>query len=153
MTDEEIRNHWKGKKLRIRQTASGLEIQFSIKLPAKKRPSKKYYPNLKHIPITATAPVNVLKALARYSKKLHLSESDVVREAITYFFIQLSRSKPQIFPLRKAERIALGKKCSWTITIDQDKRLRRLSEMTGRSFGELLREALVNFLRMRKYLS
>ena len=137
---------------RIRNNLHGLEIKFLLKLPLSKVPSRKYYPNLKHTPITATVPVNVIKALARYSKKLHLTDSDVVREAIDYYFIQLGRLKPKILRLRKRERIALGQRGSWTITVAQDKRLRRLSEMTSRGIGELLREVLVKFLRMRKYL-
>ena len=54
-------------------------------------------------------------------------------------------------PLRKKQILGL-KIIARTITIEQDKRLRRLAEESGRSISELTREAITNFLKMRGML-
>jgi hypothetical protein len=55
-------------------------------------------------------------------------------------------------PLRKKQILGL-KRIARTITIEQDKRLRRLAEENGKSISELTREAVINFLRMREMLA
>ena len=55
-------------------------------------------------------------------------------------------------PLRKKQILGL-KRIARTITIEQDKRLRKLAEESGRSISELTREAIIDFLRMRDMLA
>jgi hypothetical protein len=54
--------------------------------------------------------------------------------------------------MRKKQILGL-KRIARTITIEQDKRLRRLAGESGRSISELAREAVINFLRMRGMLA
>ena len=55
-------------------------------------------------------------------------------------------------PLRKKQIFGL-KRIARTITIEQDKRLRRLAEKSGRSISELTREVVINFLRVRSMIA
>jgi len=54
-------------------------------------------------------------------------------------------------PLRKKQILGL-KRIARTIAIEQDKRLRRLAEESGRGISELTRGAIINFLMMRDML-
>jgi len=54
-------------------------------------------------------------------------------------------------PLRKKQILGL-KRIARTVTVEQDKRLRRLAEESGRSISELTREAIISFLKMRNML-
>ena len=54
-------------------------------------------------------------------------------------------------PLKKKQILGL-KTIARTIRIDQDKKLRLLTERTGRGISELTREAIISFLKMRNML-
>jgi hypothetical protein len=55
-------------------------------------------------------------------------------------------------PLRKKQILGL-KRIARAITIEQDKRLRRFAEESGRSISGLTRETVISFLRMKDILT
>lgn len=83
-----------------------------------------------------------LKALADKEKK---TESQVLRQILDRYLNRMERKKLLYKPYRKCEKSSSGsgmKHIGRTITREQNKRLRLLTEKAGRGISELVREAI-----------
>jgi len=92
-----------------------------------------------------------LAALKKYSQKTRRLESKIIQEAIEYYLLPWEIEKLPYEPLKKKQILGL-KRIARTIKIDQDKSLRLLTKRTGRGISELVREAIISFLKMRRML-
>lgn len=92
-----------------------------------------------------------MAALKKYSQKTRRLESKIIQEAIEYYLLPWEIEKLPYEPLKKKQILGL-KRIARTIKIDQDKSLRLLTKRTGRGISELVREAIISFLKMRRML-
>lgn len=122
----------------------GIRIRIQTYLPFKKLPPKKYPENAKYTTICISLPEETIIALKKYSRKTRRLESKIIQEAIEYYFVLRGINKLCYEPLKKKQILGF-RRIARTITIEQDKRLRRLAEENGRSISELTREAVINF--------
>jgi len=83
--------------------------------------------------------------LANLAKKQGKTESEALRKILDAYFNAIEKRGLPYEPYRKFSPIGL-KVLPRTITKDQDKKLRKLAEKTGRKISELAREAVEVFM-------
>ena len=94
-----------------------------------------------YIPVYCSLHNIALRRLKRLSEKQKKTESQVLRQIIDAY-LQGIKEKDLSYRLSK-QHSPLGLKCvARTIGKEQDARLRRMAEKTGRSVSELVREAV-----------
>ena len=82
-----------------------------------------------------------LKNLARKEKK---TESEVLRHIIDDYLKKTKEKKPKFEPFRKFSPVGL-KTLPRTIRKEQDAKIRKLAEETGRPISEIVRDAVERF--------
>ena len=89
-------------------------------------------------------PEKSAKKIENLAKKEKKTESEVLRHIIDDYLKKITMKKPGFEPFRKFSPVGL-KTLPRTIRKEQDAKIRKLAEETGRPISEIVREAVERF--------
>ena len=116
-------------------------IHLKAALPYKNQLVKTNHPTRNYTTIYIGLVPKQAQKLANLAKKQGKTESTALRTILDAYFKDIEKRELPYEPYRKFSPLGL-KVLPRTITKDQDRKLRKLAEKTGRKISELAREAV-----------
>ena len=119
-------------------------IHLKATLPYKNQLVKKNHPTRNYTTIYIGLTPKQAQKLANLAKKQGKTESTALRTILDAYFKDIEKRGLPYEPYRKFSPVGL-EVLPRTIRKDQDRKLRKLAEKTGRKISELAREAVDSF--------
>ena len=116
-------------------------IHLKATLPYKNKLVKTNHPTRNYTTIYIGLTPKQAQKLANLAKKQGKTESKVLRKVLDLYLKRVETKGLLFEPYRKTSPLGM-KVLPRTITRDQDRKLRKLAEKTGRKISELAREAV-----------
>ena len=119
-------------------------MHLQLSLPLKKQRFTCINPQKNYVNVYFGLTSKQAEKFKKLTKKEKKSESEVLRAILARFIYNMEKKKVGYRPCRKTSPQGL-KTLPRTICKEQNKKLRELSEKTGRSLSELVREAVEKY--------
>ncbi len=129
---------------RLCNAGENIVIRLQARLPFKRPLFPKISPSKGYVNVYVSLPLKLQKKLVKLAQKAGKTESTVLRDILDSYLHRKGRKKLSYEPCYKVPPLGM-KVLLRTVRKEQDKRLRELSEKTGRGVSELVREAVGGF--------
>jgi len=122
-------------------TGQGIFIHLKATLPYKNQLVKTNHPTRNYTTIYIGLTPQQAKKLRNLAKNQRKSESGALRQVLDAYLKDIENRDLPFGPYRKTSPIGM-KVLPRTITIEQDRRLRKIAEKAGRRISEIVRDAV-----------
>jgi len=119
-------------------------LHFQLTLPVKKQRVPENNPRRNYTTLYVSLTPKQAQKLRNSAKKLGKSESETLRQVLDIYLKDTEIKGLPFEPYRKISPLGM-RVLPRTITIEQDRKLREITEKTGRKISELARKAVEYF--------
>lgn len=130
------------------QAGKNVVLHLKAELPPFHRLRRKNASRANYANIYVGLSAQWAKKLEKEAEKRKITESEVLREVLDKYFAYIEKNG---FSKKVCTKFSVGKGLktkSRTVRRDQESRLRKMTEKSGRHISELVREALNGFLTL-----
>ena len=127
------------------KTRKNLVIHLKATLPYKNQLVKTNQPRKNYTTLYVSLTPKQAQKLRNFAKKQKKSESGTLRQVLEAYLKEIESKGLPFEPYRKISPLGM-KVLPRTITIEQDRKLRKIAEKTGRRISELARDAVEEYL-------